>query len=177
MTSNIGRWATRYDQNDAQEPYGDTVTYLMAAEHLQGLAIEDWGCGVGWFRRFHDGPYIGVDGTKTQWSDVVDDLVTRVSETPGLMMRHVLEHNEEWPSVLSNAVLSAQERLVIVTFIPSGSGEVLSRYPAMGDVPNIAIPHSAIDDALNEAGWTFEKSTFATETQFGTESIWLAIKS
>ena len=78
MTSNIGRWATRYDQNDAQEPYGDTVTYIMAAEHLQGLAIEDWGCGVGWFRRFHDGPYIGVDGTKTQWSDVVDEISLRL---------------------------------------------------------------------------------------------------
>jgi hypothetical protein len=176
MTTNIGRWAQRYAWSQEQVPYGDTPTYQMAEDHLHGLAVEDWGCGVGWFRRFHDGPYLGVDATETQWSDVVDDLVTRVSETPGLLLRHVLEHNEDWPKILDNIVLSAQERLVIVTFAPDGEGETLNITPDM-HIPDIAVPHATIDAVLTDSGWTFEKHDLVTETQYGTETIWLASRA
>lgn len=167
--SNLGKWAPWYDRGVVVS-YGETPTYAMAAEWLRGLPVEDWGCGCAAFRAHHDGPYVGVDGTPG-WCDVVDDLSARRSSTPGLMLRHVLEHNADWPAVLANAVASARQRLVIVTFVPSGAGEQVGWTDELG-VPDIAVPHDAVDAAL--AGWEFTRETLATATAFGTETVWLA---
>lgn len=44
--SNLDRWAPWYDGATEQLPYsGDEVAYLAAADWLEGLAVEDWGCG------------------------------------------------------------------------------------------------------------------------------------
>jgi len=169
--SNVGRWTPWYAGATEQTAYADTATYAMAAEFLDGLAVEDWGCGLGWFARYHRGPYLGVDGTASPWCDEVDDLVTRRSDTPGLLLRHVLEHNVDWRAVLGNAVASATKRLVIVTFIPSGDGEQVGFTPELG-VPDIAVPHAAIDEAL--AGHRVDRCTLATATYYGTETIWRA---
>lgn len=170
-TSNVGKWAPWYDRGQPVS-YGDTETYAMAADWLRGLAVEDWGCGCVRFRDLHDGPYLGVDGT-AGWCDVVDDLVTRTSVTPGLLLRHVLEHNPDWRRVLRNAVASAKQRIVIVTFIPDGDGSQVGWTDELG-VPDIAIPHTAIDRALR--GWTVRKDTLTTATAFGTETIWRAAR-
>lgn len=170
--SGAGRWAPWY-ATGRPVSYGETVTYQMAADWLAGLAVEDWGCGCAAFRGFHDGPYLGVDGTPG-WADEVVDLVTRRSETPGLLLRHVLEHNEEWPAILANATASASERIVVVTFVPDGDGQRVGWCEELG-VPDIAVPHSAIDAAL--ADWQVERWTGATATAYGSESAWLARRS
>lgn len=167
--SNLGKWAPWYGAGTVVS-YGDTVTYGMAAEFLSGLAVEDWGCGCAAFKSRHDGPYTGVDGTPG-WADVIADLETYTSSTPGLLLRHVLEHNTGWRKVLRNAVKSATERLVIVTFIPDGDGSQVGWTDELG-VPDIAVPHAAIGRALK--GWTVQRDTLATPTAFGTETIWRA---
>ena len=51
--------------DDAGQMYGQDagVVFRLAADFLDGLAVEDWGCGFATFRSFHRGPYTGVDGT------------------------------------------------------------------------------------------------------------------
>lgn len=194
--SNVGKWAPWYEGARWQLPYADTVTYGMAADFLAGLPVEDWGCGYAFFKRLHLGPYVGVDGTANQFVDVVDDLETRVSETPGLLLRHVLEHNPRWPLVLQNAIRSASRRLVIVTFTPdSEDGARIGWTDELG-VPDIAIPHRAVDYALaggdvtrwpdlpsgwesdpwrhEASGWDVETVTLQTPTAYGVETIWRA---
>lgn len=175
--SNVGRWAPWYSTlTSAAAPalYGQDAArvFTIAADFLDGLATEDWGCGFASYRAFHRGPYLGVDGTPG-WCDVVDDLVTRATSTPGLLMRAVLEHNDEWRALLANAVRSAAERLVVVTFIPDpGRDPVQVGFTPELGVPDIAIPHAAIQRALK--GWTVETVEVDTATAYGGETVWLA---
>ena len=169
--SNVGKWAPWYDRG-AVVSYGDTASYAIAAEWLSGLAVEDWGCGCAEFRKHHDAEYWGVDGT-AGWADEVDDLATRRSVTPAVMLRHVLEHNSDWRKVLRNAVASAKQRIVIVTFIPDGDGSQVGWTDELG-VPDIAVPHDAVDKALR--GWTFDRTTIESATAYGMETIWRAAR-
>jgi len=175
--SNVGRWAPWYSTMtpaDAAAMYGQDSgkVFALAADFLDGLAVEDWGCGFATYRDFHRGPYHGVDGTPG-FCDVVDDLATRRSDTPGLLMRAVLEHNEDWSAVLANAVASARERLVLATFIPDpGKDPVRVGFTEQLGVPDIAIPHAAIRKALRR--WTVETVEVDSATAYGPETVWLA---
>jgi hypothetical protein len=40
------------------------------------------------------------------------------SEADGVFMRRILEHNRDWPKILSNAVNSFQKRMVLIIFTP-----------------------------------------------------------
>ena len=171
----VGRWAPWYSQDSSLAPYADTPTYAIAEEHLAGLAVEDWGCGRGWFRTIHHGGYVGIDGTETQWTDIVADLTTYSSQTPGLFMRHVLEHNPEWSLILDNVLASVTDRLALVVFTPDGSGEQLA-WIAEVDVPDIALPHDEIDARLRASFTTVERQTLATSSYYGTETLWLATR-
>lgn len=173
--SYIDRWKPWYGIDESNRPYGDTFTYSLGEEFLQGLDIEDWGCGYGWFKKIHKGPYIGVDGTKTQWSDIVADLREYQSKASGIWMRHVLEHNKDWKKILENACISATEKLVIITFTPDGDGEQIAFLDEL-QVPDIAIPWSAIDDALTHHNFSFEKNVYKTSSFYGVETVWLAKK-
>lgn len=175
--SNVGKWAPWYSTlstASAGDLYGRDAArvFTIAADFLDGLPTEDWGCGFASYRAFHRGDYLGVDGTPG-FCDVVDDLVTRKTRTPGLLMRAVLEHNDEWRKLLANAVRSATERLVIATFIPDPGPEPVQVgfTPELG-VPDIAIPHAAIDRAL--ARWDVEVAEVETATAYGSETVWLA---
>jgi hypothetical protein len=172
--SYLGKWDPWYSGDDSQKPYGDVMTYRLGADHLRGLAVEDWGCGYGWFRTVHEGPYIGIDGTKTQWSDVIADLRDYQSETPGLWMRGVMEHNYDWMDVLCNACAST-ERIALVTFTPDGHGQQIGFTEALG-VPDIAVPWDAVDEALREAGFQFQRSVYSTSSAYGLETVWLGTK-
>lgn len=171
--SYLGKWAPWYSVRAEQQPYGDPLTYEIAAEFLRGIAVEDWGSGLGWFGTLHDGPYVGVDGTSSPYTDVLTDLRYYRSRTPGLFMRHVLEHNPEWRRILDNALASATERLALVVFTPSGNGEELGFEESLG-VPELALPHGDIFTALVAGGWDFEQTTHETSSAYGEETCWLA---
>lgn len=107
-----------------QVQYGDESSYQAAADWLDwpGWLVEDWGCGCAYARRFfHHAKYFGIDGSQNDYADLCRvELDCRFSTPDGLMMRHVLDHNEGWRSVLNRAASCCQRRMVLDFFIPFG---------------------------------------------------------
>ena len=116
--TSAGRWLGFHAGATSEVAYGDVTTYEKGARFLDGLAVEDWGCGLGWFRRHLRGGYRGIDGSRSRFSDVVADLCSYTSRSEGLFMRHVLEHNQDWQRILRNAVASFTRRMALVIFTP-----------------------------------------------------------
>lgn len=172
--SYVDRWARWYERDSTLAPYGDTITYLIGAAFLHNLPVEDWGCGRGWYRTVHHGPYTGIDGTKSEHADKVADLREYTSKTDGLWIRGVIEHNYDWQLVLDNAVASARKRIAIVLFTPDGNGQQLD-YTAELEVPDIAVPHDAVAEALDTAGFTdVQRYTIPTSSHYREETLFLA---
>jgi glycosyltransferase involved in cell wall biosynthesis len=113
--SMLNKWAGIRDETGASALglYGIEATYEKAAKFLGGLQVEDWGCGKAYARKFFGSSYKGVDGTP-DGCDVVVDLTKYTSQTQGILLRHVLEHNFEWEKVLKNALTSAQKLAIVV---------------------------------------------------------------
>lgn len=168
--TNLGRWAPWYATAAEPQGYGDDTTYVAAAEWLDGLAVEDWGSGYGWFRQFHNGPYLAVDGTPSNWCDRVADLAHYRTTTPGLLLRHVLEHDRRWADILDNAVASFTRRMCIVLFTPAVERTVVLADDVGGlGVPDIAFAGHDITDRLT--GCELSVETLATDTAYGIETI------
>lgn len=137
---NLGAWDAHYAGLITEEPYGGDESYGAAAEWTAGCSlVEDWGCGKGWLRRFVEPErYRGLDGSCSPFADEVVDLTTYRSSAPGIVLRHVLEHEHDWQAVLDNAVASFTERLFIAIFTPlQDETRVLQTEPDYGDVPVI----------------------------------------
>ena len=171
--SNLNRWAPWYDAATEQRPYvvdEDDTTYRAAADWLAGLAVQDWGCGYGWFGLMHTGPYVGIDGTRSRWCETVADLAEYRSSTPGLMLRHVLEHEPRWARVLDNAVASFTERMCLVLFTPLGDRTTVLAEDVGGlGVPDISFRLGDITDRLAGCRWSVE--TVPTATAYGVETV------
>jgi N-terminal domain of galactosyltransferase len=170
--SSAGRWDALHQGVREPWPYGDVTTYLRGAAFLQGLAVEDWGCGPGWFRRCLEGHYRGVDGSRTPAVDAVVDLCEYTSRTPGLFMRHVLEHNQDWQRILRNAVSSFTHRMALVIFTPFAAHTriVCNREYRPGlFIPDISF---ARRDLLRELEpFLLGEESLRTETQYGAEHV------
>lgn len=171
--SYLDRWGAWYRSDASLAPYGDTITYLIGAAFLHGMPVEDWGCGRGWYKTVHRGPYIGIDGTGSEHADVVADLREYRSSTAGLWIRGVIEHNRDWEAVLRNCVASAQERIAIVVFTPDGHGQQIG-YTEQLDVPDIAIPHQAVEDEMRAAGFdNVQRYTIPSKSAYHEETLFL----
>lgn len=172
--SNVGKWDGWYAGLKEPQAYGDTETYQLGAEHLEPCAlVEDWGCGKGWLTKFVDRDrYRGIDGSHSPFADEIVDLTTYRSETPGVFMRHVLEHNEDWATILDNALASFTERMALVLFTPMVEQTLILNWEDPPGVPNIAFARDDIEGRFPD-GVTFESRTLSTATQFGTETIFL----
>lgn len=174
MSTYLDKWGPWYRSDASLAPYGDTITYLIGAAFLHGIPVEDWGCGRGWYKTVHRGPYVGIDGTASEHADVVADLREYRSSTPGLWIRGVIEHNRDWQAVLANCVASATERIAIVVFTPDGHGQQIGYTEAL-DVPDIAIPHQAVLDELAGAGFDeVQTYTIPTSSAYREETLFLA---
>jgi hypothetical protein len=147
--------------------FGDDVTYRYGADFIGELPVEDWGCGLGWFRRFAKGSYTGIDGSPSVFSDRVVDLRDYRSRTPALFMRHVLEHNPfEWQTILDNAVASFQYRMVLVLHTPFNEFTFLIKD---GAVPDVSFAWSDLTDRFIDATWQHKR--FHTATVYGVENV------
>lgn len=168
--SSSGKWD--YTQSHHPAAYGDDTTYRMGGDFLRGLAVEDWGCGLGWFRKFHEGPYLGIDGSKSDVSDVVGDLTGRISPTEGLFMRHVLEHNRNWGVILKNAVRSFQKRMVVVVFTPFEDKD-RELTPGWFPIPDIALSRWEFTKIIWDASETYSIAPrqVQSQTRYGFETI------
>jgi hypothetical protein len=118
--NNLGKWEPWYSGARQPRPFGSAATYQKAAEFLGELAtIEDWGCGLGWFRKLvRPNQYHGLDGTPSPYADAVVDLRHYTSSTEGILLRHVLEHDHGWRRILDNALRSFQKRMCLVFSAP-----------------------------------------------------------
>lgn len=110
--------------NLQHEVYGTGDTYRLAAEWLKDCAdVADWGAGSCHFHRYLPPTcqYTPVDGTLQSphgYGQVVADLSTYRTPSDGILLRHVIDMTDRWADVLRNAVESARQRLVVVTFTP-----------------------------------------------------------
>lgn len=169
----IGKWNNWYSNLSHPEPYGDVTTYHVGEDFLCGLAVEDWGCGKGYFSTIHSGGYTGIDGSFTPYSDVTADLTEYVSDTDGLFMRHVIEHNTGWDKVLANALQSFHRTMVLVLFTPMSDTTHQIAWNDIG-VPDISFSH---DDLVTKmAGMKYTYRDFKTNTQYGTERVYVIEK-
>jgi hypothetical protein len=178
---NLGAWDDAHGHASNRWSYGRASLPPVAAFVGTETAVEDWGCGGGALADYLPAScrYIGVDGSATPFADFVVDLRTYRSEVPAVVLRHVLEHNDEWSVILDNAIASAQHRLAIVLFTPMAETEtaVLFREPDYGDVPVISFRIRDLMMPLALAGWDARSSTYESpDTVFGVETILLAAR-
>lgn len=102
--------------------YATTKTYLLAAEWLRNCeTVSDWGGGSGFFQSclppsVH---YTLVDGTVQATDQVLADLTTYHEPSDGILLRHVLDINAEWRTILRNAIAAFRERLLVITYTPA----------------------------------------------------------
>jgi len=170
-----GRWDAAYvnDSKRHPKPYGDTITYAKAAAFLDGLDVEDWGCGLGWMRRFVPADrYKGIDGSRTPFADVVARLSDYRSKTEAVFMRHILEHNWDWRIILRNAVESFRRRMVLVLFTPLGDETRLMATSEFS--PGVTIPDLSLcrEDLLREISpYLVREEPLRTATQYGVEHM------
>lgn len=156
--------------------YGNTVSYKLAEQFLGQMDVEDWGCGAGGFRRIHKGGYIGIDGSKNKFVDVVADLEDFISQTDGLMMRHVLEHNYAWEKVLDNAIASFRKRMCLVIFTPFDevTHEIDHNLRVGVDAPTLAFKREDIEKHF--VGLKVKLLGVKSKTAYGIENIYFLAK-
>lgn len=131
------RW--RY-KNEAPFAYGNDISYVKAASWLDlpGEVMEDWGCGGGWARQFFkQAKYVGLDGSPSKFCDRQVDFQEYVSTADNILIRHVLEHNHNWRSILENAVKSFRHRMVLVLFMPFSQGAAQPTHENGADTANV----------------------------------------
>lgn len=143
---------------------GDDVTYRKASDFLGDCAVEDWGCGTAWARQFFKN-YKGVDWAPG-FADIVADLRTHKTQTDGILLRHVLEHNYDWEKILQNA-LQSSKKLCLIIFTPfqETTREIVFNHGV--DVPDIGFKKEDLTRFF--PNWTEE--TLQTATQYNTETI------
>jgi hypothetical protein len=147
----------------------------MAEKYLRGLDVEDWGCGEGRFRDFHVGGYAGIDGSDTDGAVIKADLRKRLSAAPGILLRHVLEHNFSWQLILENALKSCTDTLVIVLFTPFRDKTEAISWTSGIEVPDIGF---ALADLRKELPSDVEEhlNIYSPSTQYGVEHYFVVRK-
>ncbi|MGH7895325.1 MAG: glycosyltransferase, partial [Candidatus Binatia bacterium] len=162
----VGRWQYA---NRAPFPYGDEVTYRKGLAFLDGHGtIEDWGAGTGYARRFVvKSVYRAVDGSPSLGVDQVVDLRTYRSDAACIFMRHVLEHNADWRSILENALHSFGRRMVLVVFTPFA--HETQELATWRGIPDLAFRKDEI--VAHFAGLEWREESVETNTEYLREHI------
>lgn len=169
--SMLNRWSKLHLYGP--QAYADTITYQLGADWLRDCElVEDWGCGLGWLRTFIEPErYRGIDGTKVPGVDVVTDLRMYRSQVPGVFMRHVLEHNVEWATILDNALVSFTRRMVLILFTPMGTTTRSIAWNPDADVPDIAFNPYDLECRF-PSNVTVRIEDLDTLSQYGTERVY-----
>lgn len=171
----MGAWDSQHGALDEPLLYGSTTYEIAAALLADCLLVEDWGCGGGGFKHYRADGYVGVDSSLSPCRDVEADLGDYRTVTPGILIRHVLEHNDRWPLILANALASFTQRLVIVLFTPFDTVEttVLLREPDYGNVPVISFRPGDLLDIIFAADPTSVaiQRVESPDTAYGVEHV------
>ena len=149
-----------------QKRYGQEPSYIKGMAWLDVCAkVEDWGCAKAYAKRYCEAEYVGVDGTPGA-ADVVADLSTYRSKTPGLFMRHVLEHNYDWEQILQNALSSFTQRMSLIFYRPLKDKQkvIIPKNPVELDLPRPKL-RKMVDEV-------FVREEFVKPSVHGFETIW-----
>ncbi|HEY0985311.1 glycosyltransferase [Schlesneria sp.] len=180
--TNAGKWEVFFRGADPF-PFGADTTYQLGAEFLSGCRdVEDWGCGAQWFRQVMSGinPDIrvtGLDGSAGLCDRVVD-LCDYVPTDPpdGLMMRHVLELNADWRTILDQALKSFTHRMVLILYTPMADEEKsLCEYlfPDGSSCAYLALPQHELEQMFERHGLRYVQEAIAIPgSQFGHETLY-----
>jgi len=150
--------------------FGGDTTYRKAMEFLEGCArVEDWGCGTAYARRFlKAGVYVGVDGSPNKFCDAQVELAEYTSRAEGILIRHVLEHNPDWRTILGNALASFTKRLALIVSTPFGP-ETREIAVQWGGIPDISFRREDLVEALG--GLPCTEESVKTASFHGEEHI------
>jgi hypothetical protein len=177
--SNLGKWESWYSNLSAPESYGDSKSYRIGAEELSNCSeVEDWGCGKGWFAQFLPDHvrYTGLDGSHSKFADKIVDLEKYTSTVEGVFMRHVLEHNYEWETVLSNALDSFTKKFVLCIFTPFSRGKTKQiGYTDSIGIPDLSLSKKKLESMLEQYAYVY-KNIESPETFYGKEHIYIISK-
>lgn len=172
--SNLGKWDPWYRAIETKAPYGDTESYRIGADFLEDCeTVEDWGCGRGWFSTFRTKTCLGLDGSQSPFADLIVDLETYTSAVDGIFMRHVIEHNYRWRTILANALASFRKKMVLAIFTPWSDDETKEiRFVERLGVPDISFRQSDIVDMLEDLDWELRELP-STRVIYGQEHVFL----
>ena len=174
---NSGKWNRFYRDATDTDLYGDELTYQRAADFLADVSeVEDWGCGLGGFRRFCRTDYVGIDGSASPFADRIADLADYRSNADGILIRHVLEHDFRWRKILDNAVASFRSKLCLILFTPLAPRTSEIAYNHDYAVPDISFREEDITGRFGGARWTAQRN-LRTDTQYGVEHIFYVSKA
>ena len=173
----------RWEYGHLTEPQAsgaDESSYALASawldhfyEDFRDSWVEDWGCGSAYAKRFFKkSRYRGIDGSASLFADEVRDLRERApASSDGILIRHVLEHIEEWTLVWRNALVAANHRVCLVLRVPlAQDGQRLLAVGGNG-APEYSLYLWDIVTPLHRAGFTGIWQTFASQTEYGQETI------
>jgi hypothetical protein len=178
---NKGKWNKLYESLPSAPSaflYGETQTYKIGADLLADCkTVEDWGTGAGGFKRYRQDA-IGVDGSNTPYADVIADLTAYRSSVEGIFMRHVIEHNYEWRTILINALASVTKRLVIVLFTDLSDSNTEAVEGAEQEnaafgvfVPTLRLSREELKTVFIGRCAAFKITGVPSTTRYGTETI------
>jgi hypothetical protein len=94
-----------------------------------------------------------------------------MSTAPGIMMRHILEHNYDWEKILISAIRSFQEKFCLVLFTPfaSETKEIAHNLKYGVDVPDLSFKRQDIERHFIGLRWKLiEKHCYAVAVRRGT---------
>jgi hypothetical protein len=179
MTDKWNKWYNGLTKEDIGAfRYGDTITYKLGYDFLKTCdTIEDWGCGVGGFKRLFSNEdlhkYTGIDGSKTPIADKKEDLTKYISNVDGIYMRHVLEHNYDWKLILENACKSFNKKMCLVLFTPFSnvSKEIAHNLKHGVDVPDLSFNKDELLSIFEKHNITHELKTIESNTGYRCEHI------
>lgn len=149
-----------------QKRYGQEPSYIKGMAWLDGCSrVEDWGCALAYAKRYCKGEYVGIDGTAGA-ADVIADLSTYRSTTPGLYMRGILEHNYDWRDILKNALASFTERMTLIFYRPLQPKQkvIIPKNPVELDLPR--------GELREMVGEMLAAKEFVKPSAHGHETIW-----
>ena len=183
MAEKWNKWYENITIDDVCFRYGNTETYDLGYTFLKECkTIEDWGCGIGGFKtRFEKenvNNYIGVDGSKTPFADIKADLTTYISNVDGIFMRHILEHNYDWKTILENACKSFTHKMCLVLFTPfsNETKEIAHNMNYGVDVPDLSLSKNEIINIFDKYNIKHTLITMNTQTQYNIEHIFYLTK-
>jgi len=178
--SRLGLWESAYLGEHPRAVYGDATTARVAGGYLNRPdipTVEDWGCGLGGFKHCIGTwqRYVGIDGSRSPYSDLVVDLETYSGGAEAIHVRHVLEHNPGWNRILDNALQSFGRRLVLTIFTPfQERTQVIARYPNFNgtgvEMVDIGFSRDDIVGCFGGVRW-LSIENIRTDTQYGVEHM------